>query len=107
MGDWLSAAATLLICLLAIHLLMKVLRRLAGKSKLDVRVQRYLLSGLKLVLYIITGIIVVDSLGIPVTSLVAILSVGSWASPWRPRIFWATWRADWCCCPPGRSISET
>lgn len=76
-GDWLSAAATLLICLLAIHLLMKVLRRLAGKSKLDARVQRYLLSGLKLVLYIITGIIVVDSLGIPVTSLVAILSVGS------------------------------
>lgn len=76
-GDWLSAAATLVICLLAIHLLMKVLRRLTGKSKLDARVQKYLLSGLKLVLYIITGIIVVDSLGIPVTSLVAILSVGS------------------------------
>jgi small conductance mechanosensitive channel len=77
LGNILSAIVTLVICLLVIHLLMKLLRQLLGKSKLDSRVQKYLTSGIKLVLYVIAALIVVDSLGIPITSLVALLSVAS------------------------------
>ena len=70
----LSAAATLLICLVAVHLLGK--RRLA-RTELDERIQKYLLAGVKLILYIVTVLIVAESLNIPMTSLVALLSVGS------------------------------
>ena len=72
-----SAVLTLLICLLAVRLVLKISRRLLDKSKLDHRIQKYLLSGLKLLLYAITVIIMADSLGISNSSLVAILSVGS------------------------------
>ena len=40
----LSAAATLLICLVAVHLLGKLLRRLLARTKLDERIQKYLLA---------------------------------------------------------------
>lgn len=73
----LSAAATLLICLVAVHLLGKLLRRLLARTKLDERIQKYLLAGVKLILYIVTVLIVAESLNIPMTSLVALLSVGS------------------------------
>lgn len=73
----LSAAATLLVCLLAVRLLMKVARKLLSASKLDARIQKYLLTGVKLVLYVITVVIVAESLNINTTSLVALLSVGS------------------------------
>ncbi len=76
-GDLLSAAATLLACLIAVRVLMKLLRRLLERSRLDVRVQKYLLSGIRLLLYIVTGVIVAESLNIHMTSLVALLSVGS------------------------------
>lgn len=72
-----SAVLTLLICLLAVRVVLKISRRLLSKSKLDHRIQKYLLSGLKLLLYAITIIIMADSLGISNSSLVAILSVGS------------------------------
>lgn len=73
----LSAAVTLLVCLIVIRLLMKLSQKLLNRSKLDGRVQKYLLSGIKLVLYIITVVIVAESLDINMTSLVALLSVGS------------------------------
>ena len=73
----LSAIATLLICLVVVHLLGKLLRRLLAQSKLDERIQKYLLAGVKLILYIVTVLIVAESLNIPMTSLVALLSVGS------------------------------
>ena len=73
----LTAAATLIICLIVIRLLMKLIRRLVSRSKLDERVQRYVLSGIRLVLYIVAGIITAECLEIDMTSLVALLSVGS------------------------------
>ena len=73
----LSALATLLICLLAVRIVTKAARRLLSRSKLDVRMQKYLLSAIKAVLYLITAIIVIGSLGIDMTSLVALLSVAS------------------------------
>ena len=72
-----SSLLTLLLCLVVIRAVLKVVSRLLSKSKLDDRIQRYLVGGLKLLLYILTVIIVVDGLGIKVSSLVALLSVGS------------------------------
>ena len=77
LGTVLSAALTLLVCLVAVRLLTKLMRRLLAKSKLDNRVQKYLLSGVKLVLYIVTVVIVAESLNVNMSSLVALLSVGS------------------------------
>lgn len=73
----LSAVVTLLVCLLAVRLLMKVTKKLLSTTRLDARIQRYLLTGIKLVLYVITIVIVAESLDINTTSLVALLSVGS------------------------------
>lgn len=73
----LSAVVTLLVCLVVVHILGKLLRRLLARTRLDERIQRYALAGAKLVLYIVTVVIVAESLHIPMTSLVALLSVGS------------------------------
>ena len=76
-GDILTALLMLLVCLVVVRLVMKVARRLLAASRLDGRVQKYLLSGIRLVLYLLSAIIVVGSLGIDMTSLVALLSVAS------------------------------
>ena len=76
-GDVLTALLALVVCLVVVRLLLKVARRLLASSRLDGRVQKYLVSGVRLVLYLLTTIIVVGSLGIDMTSLVALLSVAS------------------------------
>lgn len=73
----LSAALTLLICLVVVRVLLKLTKKLLSGSKLDQRVQKYILSGIRLLLYIVTALIVADCLHINMTSLVALLSVGS------------------------------
>lgn len=71
----LSAALTLIVCLIAIKIVMSIFRKLLAKPAIDERVRLYALGGIRAVLWIITILIVADSLGIPVTSLVAMLSV--------------------------------
>ena len=73
----LSAALTPLICLVVVRVLLKLTKKLLSGSKLDQRVQKYILSGIRLLLYIVTALIVADCLHINMTSLVALLSVGS------------------------------
>ncbi len=77
LGDILAAAITLLLCLVAVRLVLKAVRRLLSRSKLDQRVQQYVLAAARLLLYLLTGLIVAGSLNIDMTSLVAMLSVGS------------------------------
>ena len=77
LGNIISAIITLVLCLLVIRIIMKVFGRILGKSRLEVRIQKYVLTGIKTVLYMLTALIVIDSLGIPTTSLVALLSVAS------------------------------
>lgn len=77
LGKLLSAAVALVICLIVIRVLTKLTERLLRNSKLDPQIQKYALRGLKLLAYLITAIIVVESSGIPSSSLVALLSVGS------------------------------
>ena len=62
LGSICSAVITLLICLLVIRTISKVLKNLLAKTRLDERIQGYISAGAKAVLYIIAGLIVVDSL---------------------------------------------
>lgn len=73
----LSAIVTLIICLIVIRLVMSLVDKMLNRSKLDAQIRKYVHTGIKMVLYVIGTLIVVDSLGIPITSLVALLSVAS------------------------------
>lgn len=75
LGQVLGAAAVLAVCLVVSRLLLKLLGRLTEKSTLDPRVRTYLFKGARSLLYVLTALITADSLGIPVTSLVALVSV--------------------------------
>ena len=71
----LTSLIILVACLVAVKLIMALARRLTGKSKMDDRVRRYILGGIKAMMYVVTILIVAQSLGIPVTSLIALVSV--------------------------------
>ena len=71
----LTSLIILVACLVAVKLIMALARRLTGKSKMDDRVRRYILGGIKTMMYVVTILIVAQSLGIPVTSLIALVSV--------------------------------
>ncbi len=79
----LTAVITLLLTavvgLAAVKLFQKLTWRLLAKTKLDERVQHYIAAGVKLALYAVLVIAVLDQLGIDPTSLVALLSVAALA----------------------------
>lgn len=75
----LVALFTLLLCMAAIKLLMTLFRKLLAKADVEEAVRRYTLGAIRVVLWVVTVLIVADSLGIPITSLVALLSVFSLA----------------------------
>ena len=77
MEDLISAVIMLAVCLLAVKLLLKILDRLLGRTKLEDRVRRYVLLGLKAVLYTLTVVFTAGAMGIDMSSLVALLSVCS------------------------------
>lgn len=74
-----SALLTLLVCLIAVRLIVTLIRKVLEKTPLDSILQRYVLRALRFVLWIIAILISAEQLGIPVTSLVAFLSVLSLA----------------------------
>lgn len=71
----LTTVLTVVVCLCVIRLVNGIIKKVLDKVNWDPRVERYLVSGVKIVLYILTALIVADSLGIPVTSLIALVSV--------------------------------
>lgn len=74
------ALLTFLICLGAIRLLTKFTDRLLGRSKkLDGTLRGFIRSAVRIIMWLFTAIIVADSLGIPTTSLVALVSVAGLA----------------------------
>lgn len=76
----LSAVLVLLVCLLVIKVVTRVAKNLLSRAKrLDPRMRQYTVAALRAVLYILTALIVAQSLGIPTTSLVALFSVLSLA----------------------------
>jgi len=70
-----GAILSVVISLVAIRLLTHVLDRALGRSRLDAPLQTLLRNLFKGVLWFIAAIVVLDCLGIKVTSLVAVLSV--------------------------------
>ena len=75
-----GALITFLICLLVISLILKIVSRaLSGAKKLGRTMKNFLLSAVKIALWIIAVIILAGELGIPTASLVALLSVAGLA----------------------------
>lgn len=75
LGDILSALLTFVICVIAVKLLTRVFSRALKHSRMDEAVRGYVMSALKILLWVLTVIIAADALGISTTSLVAVLSV--------------------------------
>ena len=78
-GALLGAVVTLVVCILAVRIITVLLRRVLGKTTLEQRVSKYIVSTVRFVLWVVTVLIVAQQLGIPVTSLVALFSVISLA----------------------------
>ena len=75
-----GALITFLICLLVISLILKVVSRaLNGAKKMGRTMKNFLLSAVKIALWVIAVIIIAGELGIPTASLVALLSVAGLA----------------------------
>lgn len=72
----LSAILTLLICLLVSRLLLKLAKKLLYRGKkLNDRLRQIILTAIKVVLYVLTGIITAGALGLNTTSVTALVSV--------------------------------
>lgn len=69
----------LIICLIAIKVLMKFVNRAVEKLNIEKGLHNFIKSVVRIALYFITVIIIADTLGIPITSLIAVLSVAGLA----------------------------
>ena len=75
----LKIALLILVLLVLVKLLQKLFDRFLNRSKIDRSLFGFLRTGVKILLYFIAAIIVVGSLQIDVTSLIAVLSVAGLA----------------------------
>ncbi len=71
----LSSVVLLLVCLVVVRIIMALSGKVLGRTGMDQRVRKLVLRLVKTVLYIVTILIVAGSLGIDVTSLIALVSV--------------------------------
>ena len=75
-----GALVTFLICLVVINVLLKLVSKaLSGAKKMNQTMRGFVLSAVKIALWIIAIIIIAGQLGIPTASLVALLSVAGLA----------------------------
>ncbi len=70
---------TALVCIIAVKVIGGVVAKVLGKSHLDSALQGFLKTGLRVVLYFVAGLVILSSLGVDVTSLIALLSVAGLA----------------------------
>jgi small conductance mechanosensitive channel len=78
-NDILSAVLAFIVCFIVIKILRKINRKALERSKLDTGLASFIESALKVVLWIGAGLVIADCLNIPVTSLVALVSVAGLA----------------------------
>ena len=71
----LSAAIALVVCILAIWIVMKILRRMMERSKLGPSLSNFILKVVKIALEFAAILIVAGSLGFDVTALLAVFSL--------------------------------
>ena len=75
-----SAALSFVVCLIVLNLVMKVLDRVLAKAnKLDGTLKGFIRSAVKILLWILLAIIVASALGIPTSSMVAVISIAGLA----------------------------
>lgn len=74
-GKILAAVISFVICYLIIKIVMRLFNRVVEKTSLDGNLKKIIKTAIKIILYFVTAIIVVDALGISATSLVAAFSV--------------------------------
>lgn len=74
-GRVVSSLILLLVCLLVNRLVLALVKRVVSRAKIDRRIGRYVIRGTRVLLYLLTTLIVAGSLGIDVTSLIALVSV--------------------------------
>ena len=72
-GLW--ALAIAIICYIAIRLIMRFSNHALDRLPLDKTLSGFVRAAMRVVLYFVAGIIVAGALGVPVTSLIALLSV--------------------------------
>ena len=73
------AVIIFLVCIIAVKVLMRVFNKLILKMNVDKNLHAFIRTTVKILLYFVAVIIVADSLGIPITSLIAVLSVAGLA----------------------------
>jgi len=71
---------TILVCLVAIKVISGVLNRVLEKSRLEHTLSNFINAILKVIIYFVAILIVLSTLGVDVTSLVALLSVAGLAA---------------------------
>lgn len=71
----LSSLVLLAVCLAVIRLAMALAGRLLGRASMEERVRGYVLRGVRTLLYVLAALVFAGSLGIDVTSLIALVSV--------------------------------
>ena len=75
-----SAVLTFITCFIVMQIILKTLERIMGRAnKIDGTLKGFIHSAVKIILWILTGIIVAGALGIPTTSLVALISIAGLA----------------------------
>lgn len=75
MSNLLSAAIALVVCILAIWIVMKILRRMFERSKMAPSLAGFILKVIKIALEFAAILIVAGSLGFDVTALLAVFSL--------------------------------
>lgn len=79
LGKLFNAIVVFVVCYIGTRVLLGMIKRLNQRLHLDRALQSFIMAASRVVLYILTGLIVADSLGIPVTSLLAVFSVAGLA----------------------------
>lgn len=74
-----STLVLLLVCLLVIRIVTSIVSKMLDNPRVDPRMRKYITAALKALLCILAILILADSIGIPITSLVALFSVFSLA----------------------------
>ena len=70
---------TVLVCVIAVKVIGGVIGKVLGKTHLDGALQGFLKTALRVILYFVAALVILSSLGVDVTSLIALLSVAGLA----------------------------
>ena len=73
-GGFVGALVLLIVGIIVIRLLMKALRKLKSFEKLDQTTTRFILNGIKWLLYVMLIIAVIAMLGVPMAEVIAVLA---------------------------------